>query len=137
MFLIFVLKLGVRGAGISTAISQYISMAILISPFLRGKIQSRLNIRYVTRRKWVVYTYRLLVGGMVLFGSLASLDFVWSMADITMGLMAICNLIAISFLGKYAFRLLNDYRSQKRSGIKNPVFTKDKMKDIEKDIECW
>lgn len=95
------------------------------------------NIRYVTRRKWVVYTYRLLVGGMVLFGSLASLDFVWSMADITMGLMAICNLIAISFLGKYAFRLLNDYRSQKRSGIKNPVFTKDKMKDIEKDIECW
>ena len=137
MFLIFVLKLGVRGAGISTAISQYISMAILISPFLRGKVQSRLNIRYVTRRKWVVYTYRLLVGGMVLFGSLASLDFVWSMADITMGLMAICNLIAISFLGKYAFRLLNDYRSQKRSGIKNPVFTKDKMKDIEKDIECW
>ena len=36
MFLIFVLKLGVRGAGISTAISQYISMAILISPFLRA-----------------------------------------------------------------------------------------------------
>ncbi len=50
MFLIFVLKLGVRGAGISTAISQYISMAILISPFLRGKVQSRLNIRYVTRQ---------------------------------------------------------------------------------------
>ena len=48
--LIFVLKLGVRGAGISTAISQYISMAILISPFLRGKVQSRLNIRYVTRQ---------------------------------------------------------------------------------------
>ena len=36
MFLIFVLKLGVRGAGISTAISQYISMAI--------------HIRYVTRQ---------------------------------------------------------------------------------------
>ena len=41
MFLIFVLKLGVRGAGISTAVSQYISMAILISPFLRGKVQSQ------------------------------------------------------------------------------------------------
>ena len=50
MFLIFVLKLGVRGAGISTAVSQYISMAILISPFLRGKVQSRLSIRYVTHQ---------------------------------------------------------------------------------------
>ena len=85
----------------------------------------------------MVYGYRILVGGMVLFGSLATLDFVWSLADVTMGLMAICNLIAISFLGKYAFRLLKDYRAQKKAGIKSPVFTKDKMKDIEKDIECW
>ncbi len=48
MFLIFGLNLGVRGAGISTAVSQYISMAILISPFLKGKVQSRIHIRYVT-----------------------------------------------------------------------------------------
>ena len=49
MLLIFGLDLGVRGAGISTAVSQYISMAILISPFLRRKVQSRIHIRYVTR----------------------------------------------------------------------------------------
>lgn len=49
MFLIFGLGLGVRGAGISTAVSQYMSMFILMSPFLRKKIQSRLSIRYVTR----------------------------------------------------------------------------------------
>jgi AGCS family alanine or glycine:cation symporter len=54
-----------------------------------------------------------------------------------MGLMTICNLIAIVLLGKYAFRLLDDYLKQKKAGIKNPVFTKDKMKDIEEDIECW
>lgn len=95
------------------------------------------NIRYITHKKWVVYLYRLLVGGMVLVGALSTLDFVWNLADITMGLMAICNLIAISFLGKYAFRLLKDYQRQKKAGIKSPVFTKDKMPDIEKDIECW
>ena len=44
---------------------------------------------------------------------------------------------AIVLLGKYAFRLLNDYVEQKRNGIKNPVFKKEKMKDIEQDIECW
>ena len=126
-------EIGASG-GIFVAVALFFfAFSSIIGNYYYGEA----NIRYITRRKWVVYTYRLLVGGMVLFGSLASLDFVWSMADITMGLMAICNLIAISFLGKYTFRLLNDYRSQKRSGIKNPVFTKDKMKDIEKDIECW
>lgn len=95
------------------------------------------NIRYLTHKRWIVYLYRLLVGGMVWVGAMSTLDFVWGLADITMGLMAICNLIAIAFLGKYAFRLLQDYREQKKSGIKSPVFTKNKMKDIEKDIECW
>lgn len=58
------------------------------------------------------------MGGMVLFGSLATLDMVWSLADVTMALMAICNLIAILFLGKYAIRLLNDYRAQRKLASK-------------------
>jgi AGCS family alanine or glycine:cation symporter len=81
--------------------------------------------------------FRLMTGAMVMFGALANLDLAWSLADICMGLMTICNLIAIVLLGKYAFRLLDDYLKQKKAGIKNPVFTKDKMKDIEEDIECW
>ena len=46
-------------------------------------------------------------------------------------------LIAISLLGKYAFRLLEDYRTKKSAGIKDPVFTKNRLKEVEKDIECW
>lgn len=70
-------------------------------------------------------------------GGYATLDMVWSLADVTMALMAICNLIAILFLGKYAIRLLNDYRAQKKAGIQSPVFKKETMPDIEKDLECW
>lgn len=95
------------------------------------------NVRYLTQRRWVLNTYRVLVGGMVLFGALATLELAWSLADITMALMALCNLIAISLLGKYAFRLLEDYREQKRAGIKDPVFTKNRLKEVEKDLECW
>lgn len=95
------------------------------------------NVRYLTQRRWVLNTYRVLVGGMVLFGALATLELAWSLADITMALMALCNLIAISLLGKYAFRLLEDYREQKRAGIKDPVFTKNRLKEVEKDVECW
>jgi len=74
---------------------------------------------------------------MVLFGALASLELVWSLADVTMGLMTLCNLIAIVFLGKYAFRLLKDYQNQKRAGVKSPVFRKETLPEIAEDLECW
>lgn len=95
------------------------------------------NVRYLTRHKWVVNIYRLLVGGMVLFGALATLEMAWGLADITMGLMTLCNLAAILLLGKYAFKLLEDYRAQKRNGIKDPVFTADKLPEIEGELDCW
>lgn len=120
--------------------SIYVAIAILFfaySSIIGNYYYGEANIRYITNNKKVMVLFRLLSGGMVLFGSLASLDLAWSLADVCMGLMTICNLIAITLLGKYAFRLLEDYRMQKRKGIKTPVFTKDKMKDIEKDIECW
>ena len=48
-----------------------------------------------------------------------------------------CNLVAIIVLGKYAFRLLDDYRQQKRRGIKEPTFHRSQLPEIEKDVECW
>ena len=118
----------------------YVAVAILFfaySSILGNYYYGEANVRYITRRSWAIPVYRVLVGGMVMFGALASLDLAWSLADMAMGFMTICNLIAIVLLGKYAFRLLEDYRMQKRNGIKNPVFTKDKMKDIEDELECW
>ena len=120
--------------------SIYVAVAILFFAFssiIGNYYYGEANLRYITHNKVVMTIFRLMTGAMVMFGALASLDLAWSLADICMGLMTICNLIAILFLGKYAFRLLDDYLEQKRKGIKSPVFTKDKMKDIEQDIECW
>ena len=108
-----------------------------ISSILGNYYYGEANVRYLTHRKWVLNIYRILVGGMVMFGAVATFDLAWSLADVTMGLMVLCNLIAISLLGKYAFRLLEDYRAQKSAGIKDPVFTKNRLKEVEKDIECW
>lgn len=44
--LIFGFNLGIAGAGIATAVSQYISMGILLSVFILKKTQSRISIRY-------------------------------------------------------------------------------------------
>ena len=120
--------------------SIYVAVAILFFAFssiIGNYYYGEANLRYITHNKVVMTVFRLMTGAMVMFGALASLDLAWSLADVCMGLMTICNLIAIVLLGKYAFRLLEDYREQKRHGIKDPVFTKDKMKDIEQDIECW
>ena len=75
--------------------------------------------------------------GMVMFGALASLELAWSLADITMAFMTICNLFAISLLSKQAFLLLHDYIAQKRSGIKSPVFDKNKLPELKDKAECW
>ena len=49
IILMFGLKLGIAGAGISTAVPQIISFSILLSMFLRRKTQTRISIKYVAR----------------------------------------------------------------------------------------
>lgn len=46
--LIFKLDLGISGAGMATALSQYVSMAILLSVFLMKKTQSRISFGYIS-----------------------------------------------------------------------------------------
>ena len=120
--------------------STFVAIAILFFAFssiIGNYFYGEANLRYLTENHKIIFVFRMLCSSMIMLGALSSLDLVWGIADICMGLMAIFNLIAITLLGKYAFRLLEDYRSQKKNGTKDPVFTKDKMKDIEQDIECW
>lgn len=96
------------------------------------------NIAYISKRRWVMTLYRLVVGAMVMFGAVTTLQTVWSLADLTMSLMTICNLIAIVLLGRRVIVLLDDYMRQRRAG-KDPVFRLETVKDkIPTDgIECW
>lgn len=65
-----------------------------------------------------------------------ALFFAWSMADITMALLTLCNLVAIVMLSRQAVFLLQDYRKQKKEG-KNPVFKKEMMPEIADKLEAW
>lgn len=119
--------------------SIFVAIAILLFAFssiIGNYYYGEANIRFVTQKKSVLFTYRLLVGGMVMFGALASLDLAWSLADITMGLMTICNLIAISLLSRQAFLLLKDYIAQKQKGIISPVFDKNSIPELTDKAEC-
>ena len=96
------------------------------------------NIRFITKSKGILTIYRLVVCAMVMAGALMSLKMVWSLADITMGLMTLCNLVAISMLGGQVFLLLDNYRRQKREG-RDPQFHKKDIKEFQNNdsIECW
>ena len=74
---------------------------------------------------------------MVFFGAVSTLDLAWSLADVAMGLMTICNLVAISLLSKQAFLLLKAYRSQKERGIKSPIYNKGSIPELNDKSECW
>ncbi len=119
----------------------FIAVAIFLFAFssiIGNYYYGEANIRFMTSSRVVLTLYRLFSGGvLVMFGALASLEVVWNLGDLFMALLTACNLIAIVCLGKYAFRLLDDYREQKRRGIKDPVFHRSLLPEIEKELECW
>lgn len=93
------------------------------------------NIQFLTESKKALMWFRILVALCVFGGSLAALDFVWALADISMSIMATINLVAVIPLGGLAIELLRDYNSQKDSGH-NPVFHKDSLPQA-RNVECW
>lgn len=86
------------------------------------------NIEFMSTKKIWLVAYRVIVVGMIIFGSLTKVAIVWDLADLFMSFMAIVNLIAILLLGKFAFKALKNYLDQKKNGIQDPVF---KASDIE------
>ncbi len=94
------------------------------------------NIEFIKNSKSILNIYRISVIAMIIFGSITSVEIVWTLADVFMGFMAILNLIAIALLGKFAFAALRDYTNQKKQGIKDPIFDPSKIPGLE-GTECW
>ncbi len=67
------------------------------------------------------YVYYIIASLIIFLGAGLSADFLWNVADVTMGLMTLINIPVIFILGKYAYRALDDYCKQKKEG-KDPVF---------------
>jgi AGCS family alanine or glycine:cation symporter len=93
------------------------------------------NIEFITRSKSAMTGYRVVVLACTVLGAMGSVSIVWNLADITMGAMALVNLLAILPLSAIAFKLLDDYTAQRRAGL-DPIFTRDRVLGL-KNVECW
>ncbi|ASI89966.1 MULTISPECIES: sodium:alanine symporter family protein [Vibrio] len=78
--------------------------------------------------------FRIIVLGMVMFGSVATLPMVWALADVSMGLMAIVNLIAIILLSGIVIKLAKDYNRQLKAG-KVPTFDANDYPELKSQLE--
>ena len=92
---------------------------------------------FFSQKRAPVLVYRLLVVALVLWGSVQDLGTVFAFADVTMGLLAICNLIALVLLFKVGLRLMRDYDNQIKAGVESPVFDAKNFADLDIDHAAW
>tara|TARA_B110000211_G_scaffold149679_1_gene170322 strand:+ start:310 stop:1587 length:1278 start_codon:yes stop_codon:yes gene_type:complete len=81
-----------------------------------------------------MFIFRLVVLGMVMFGAVGELGLIWTLADISMGLMAIVNVIALFMLSGVVVWLSKDYNEQRKKGL-IPTFDKSKHPKLAKEVD--
>lgn len=79
--------------------------------------------------------YYIVASLLIFLGAVLSADLLWGLADITMGVMTLINMPVIVILGKYAYRALNDYTAQLKSG-REPVFKAESI-DLPHKTDYW
>ncbi|MDO4262816.1 MAG: alanine/glycine:cation symporter family protein [Deinococcus sp.] len=122
--------------------NDFLAVAIFLFAFtsiIGNYAYAESNVQYLSRNRTLLTLFRLLVLGMVVFGAVRDVPTVWNMADLSMGLMAITNLIALLLLSPVALRLLKDYDRQRRAGAAEPVFDRhaDPVLDSNLPTEVW
>ncbi|BBN81346.1 sodium:alanine symporter [Pseudoalteromonas sp. A25] len=105
--------------------ATFIAIAILFFAFtsiVANYSYAETNLMFLEHNhKHGMMLFRLCVLGMVMFGAVGELGVIWTMADVSMGLMAIVNVVALFMLSGFVVWLYKDYNQQLKAG-KTPVF---------------
>ncbi|ALM53130.1 alanine/glycine:cation symporter family protein [Halomonas huangheensis] len=107
--------------------STFIAIAILLFAFtslIANYSYGESNIEYIAGKRRAapaIFIYRLAVLAMIMLGAVAQLKTIWNFADLSMGMMALINLVAILLLSPLAFAIFRDYERQLKAGVE-PTF---------------
>ncbi len=114
--------------------SYFISFAIILfcfSSIIANYSYAETNIMFLNGNSQKgLLIFRLAVLAMVMFGSVASLPLVWDLADVSMGMMAMVNIVAMVMLSGLAIRVIKDYETQQKAG-KVPTFDPSNFPELE------
>ena len=95
--------------------------AFAFSSIIGNYFYAESNILFIKNNRFLLFCFRLTCIVAVFLGAKADFLLVWNLADVTMGFMAIVNIIAIFLLRKTAIAALDNYEQMKKQGEK-PVF---------------
>lgn len=101
-----------------------ITVAVILFAFtsiIGNYFYAESNVRFISKNPTVMTVFRIAAAAMVFFGAQNNIEVAWSLADITMGLEAIINIIVIIMLSDIVIRALRDYEKQKAAGL-DPTF---------------
>ena len=124
-------SVGAWGAGFITLCIFLFAFSSLVGNYYYGEA----NLEFLTKSKTSMLIFRVLTVACVYLGSVAKLGLVWDIADISMGIMALMNIVVIAILSPKAVAIINDYIKQRKEG-KNPVFRAKDIPGLE-NTECW
>ena len=118
----------------------FVSVALLLFVFTTLVYNYYLGenaLGFFSNKRAVLVGYRGLVIALVLWGSMQDLSTVFAFADVTMGLLALVNLVALALLFKVGLRLMRDYDAQVAAGVEQPVFDRRQYADLDLDQAAW
>nr|WP_277605912.1 alanine/glycine:cation symporter family protein [Glycomyces sp. L485] len=129
--------LGVEAAlgGWALHVMTAILMLFTFTSVLGNYYYGEANIKFFSDNRISLNALRVLVVALTFIGSVASFGTVWSLADVTMGLMATVNLLAVLALTGVVVKVLRDYDAQRRDGL-DPVFSRDRVRGL-KGVQVW
>ncbi|QEM82845.1 alanine/glycine:cation symporter family protein [Halomonas binhaiensis] len=119
----------------------FVSLALLLFAFstiLYNYYLGENSLHFFSRDNQKLFNgFRIAIVLLVCWGATTDLGTVFGFADVTMGMLAVVNLIALILLFKPGLRILKDFDDQFRKGIKRPVFDVRQHPELDLDAKAW
>lgn len=93
------------------------------------------NILFISSSETLRKIYAVALTAVVFLGAVISVDLAWTIAGVTMVILAMFNLLVIMEMSGTAVKLLKHYQAQRKQGL-DPVFLASDMPEL-RNVECW
>lgn len=90
--------------------------AFAFSSLIGNYYYAESNILFIKDNKMLLNIFRVTCVIAIFLGAQADFSLMWNIADITMGFMAIINILSLFLLGGIAIKVLRHYEDKKKSG---------------------
>ncbi|MCH4563248.1 alanine:cation symporter family protein [Halomonas sp. EGI 63088] len=120
---------------------SFVSIALLLfgfSTILYNYYLGENSLNFFSRQNVTLFNgFRVAIIALCAWGATTDLGTVFGFADVTMGFLALANLIALIMLFKPGLRVMRDFDAQIAAGAEQPIFDASKFTDLDIDPAAW